>query len=294
MEETTKTVPKWLWWAVGIAGALCVGIAVLAAVLLLNRQTPQPEATTVPALTEPEITAVPDPTESIQSLLDIPQAVYDPQDFSYGEDGYMHYAGAPYRIGVDVSSWQRQVDWQQVKAAGMEFAMIRFAWRGNTEGGIREDDRARENYQGAKEAGLLVGGYFFSQAVTPEEAVEEAEFLLEMIGDWEIDMPIVYDWERSANRTAEVDGHTVTACALAFCRTVEEAGYTPMIYFNIRQAYSEICLEDLTQYDFWLAQYNDCISFPYEVHMWQYTSTGDVPGVPTNVDINLQFLPEEE
>ena len=173
----------------------------------------------------------------------------------------------------------------------MDFAMLRLGYRGTTSGEMAEDDYVRANYAGATESGLQVGGYFFSQAITPAEAVEEAQFVLDLIRDWNITMPIVYDWEYVSEdaRTANMDARTLTECTKAFCKTIEDAGYTAMIYFNEDQSHKKMYLEELTDYKFWLAQYKDSLSYPYRVDMWQYSCTGSVPGIDGNVDINLYF-----
>jgi len=177
-----------------------------------------------------------------------------------------------------------------VKAAGMEFAMIRLGWRGNTEGNIGEDSTAAANYRGAKDAGMQVGGYFFSQAVTAEEAVEEAEFVLEMIKDWKMDLPIVFDWEDAGGtRPVGMDPRTLTDCAKAFCQTIENAGYEAMVYTNWNQAFYDLYLEELAEYDLWLAMYEADMEFPYKIDMWQYSCTGSVPGVEGPVDLNIYF-----
>ena len=216
-----------------------------------------------------------------------------PEDFTY-EDGYLTCLNMPARLGVDVSEWQGAIDWEQVAGAGMEYAIIRLGYRGTTKGGLGADSYARTNYENAKAAGLQVGGYFFSQAVTPAEAVEEAEFVLEMIRDWDIQMPIVYDWEYGGenSRTADLDARTLTDCTLAFCQRIEEAGYEAMIYFNEDQSHKAMYLGELTDYRFWLAQYDQMLDYPYQVDMWQYTCTGSVPGIQGNVDINLLFAYE--
>ena len=133
--------------------------------------------------------------------------------------------------------------------------MLRIGQRGSEQGILAEDKKVHQYYQGAKAAGLKIGGYIFSQAITPEEAVEEAEFALNIVKDWDVDMPIVFDWEYldETARTANVNARTLTDCAIAFCETIENAGYTPMIYFNIDHAYTKLYLEELLDYKFWLA-----------------------------------------
>jgi len=193
--------------------------------------------------------------------------------------------------GIDVSEHQEQIDWQQVKAAGMEFVMIRVGWRGETQGALFADTLAQTHYAGAKAAGLKVGAYIFSQALTPEEGKEEAEFLLEQTADWEIDMYLVLNWEhlQEDNRTAPVDTRMLTDITKAFCRTVMQAGKQPMVYFDAYLASTRLYVQELTEYPFWLAQYAEQMEFSYPVKMWQYTCTGTVPGIDEAVDINRYY-----
>lgn len=213
-----------------------------------------------------------------------------PGDFAY-EGDYLTCLSTEAVLGIDVSVWQGEIDWAQVKAAGIGFAMIRLGYRSMREGIVQEDSCALANYAGAKAADIPVGAYFFSQAVTPEEAVEEAEFVLKMIREWEIKMPVVYDWEHTGadTRTANMDARTITDCAKAFCRTLEKAGYQAMVYFNTYQAENSMYLEELAGYPFWLAQYDQMLQYPYRVDMWQYTNQGRVPGITGDVDMNLYF-----
>ena len=288
--EKTRNNRKKLMLAVWVCVALLL-VAVAAAMALEIRESRKPEAQLQSDFV-PETSEQQEESQTGKTGWDLPKNPYGPEDFSYEGDYLVCHAGES-RIGVDVSAWQEEIDWGQVKEAGIDFAMIRFAWRGNTEGGIYEDERARENYAGAKEAGLQVGGYFFSQAITPEEAVEEAEFLLKMIAEWELEMPIVYDWEFAGGpRTDGMDNEAITACALAFCQTIEAAGYEAMVYFNPRMAYYEINLEALKAYGLWLAMWDTEMTFPYKVDMWQYTDSGEVPGINTPVDMNILFLYE--
>lgn len=215
-------------------------------------------------------------------------------DFEFSGD-YLTCTSTTSVLGIDVSEWQKQIDWQQVKDAGIEFAMVRVAWRGSEQGVLTEDTYARANLAGAAEAGIKVGAYIFSQAITPDEAVEEANFLLDIIKDYDIQMPLVFDWEfiDADARTGQMDAETLTACSQAFCNTVTLAGYQPMIYFNTNQSFQMLELRELVDYPFWLAQYDTVLNYPYKIDMWQYTETGTVPGIATAVDINLYFPWEE-
>lgn len=233
-----------------------------------------------------QYTGAPSPTP------DIPINPYGPIDFGY-EGDYMACFGGEYMLGIDVSHWQTDVDWQQVKEAGITFVMIRVGQRGSEQGTLSEDRLFRQHYEGAKAAGLQVGCYFFSQAITPEEAAEEARYVLDRIGDWELDMPVAYDWEFMNSENARTNGmepRALTDCAIAFCEAVKEAGFRPMLYFNQEQARTSLYLEELTDYEFWLAMYSDDMTYNYQINMWQYTQAGTVPGISQDVDLNLYLL----
>ena len=271
-----------LFWAVA-SGMLLLAVVILLIVELIrplsakpDPSQPQTQATTEATLPQPEANPL------------------DLGDFAMVGD-YLTCLTAPSALGIDVSEWQEEVDWQQVKAAGVEFAMIRAGWRGSEIGVLTEDTLAQIHYAGAKAAGVQVGVYFFSQAISVEEAVEEAEFLLHIIDGWELDMPVVYDWEfiSADSRTGKLDARTLTDCTKAFCDKVSQAGFAPMVYFNADQAVERMYLRELTEYGFWLAQYDTVLNYPYKIDMWQYTETGTVPGISGNVDINLYFPWEE-
>lgn len=218
-----------------------------------------------------------------------------PLDFEYDGD-YMTCTTAPSVLGIDVSRYQGDIDWPKVKEAGVEFAMIRAGFRGyGTSGIMKEDANARQNYERATAAGVKVGVYFFSQATSVEEAVEEAEFLLTIIDGWKLEMPVAYDWECLADdyRTMGMNKREITDCVKAFCDTLEEKGYNTMVYFNPSQSRTQMHLEELVDYGFWLAMYSERMNYKYKVDMWQYTNQGTVPGIEGKVDINL-FFPEEE
>ncbi|MBQ8768497.1 MAG: glycoside hydrolase family 25 protein [Oscillospiraceae bacterium] len=224
---------------------------------------------------------VPTPTETI------PPNRYSPENFIY-QDGYLECITADAVMGIDVSRYQENIDWQQVKAAGVEFVMVRLGNRGIAEGTLHEDPYARQNLQGAREAGLKVGAYFYSQALNVEEAQEEAALALEILDGFQLDMPLAFDWEQES-RTENVDARTLTDSTLAFCGAVETAGYKPMIYFNSFQAKQLLHLRELKDIPWWLAMYDVTMEFPYRMDMWQYSCTGTVPGIDGSVDLNLLF-----
>lgn len=289
-----KTIPNWLLWVVWSLAGLCIAAVIFLVVQIAGVVGEEPAVQEKPPVTktqeeEPETPEEPEEElESTLPVLELPENPYSREDFDF-RGRYLACTAGPCKIGVDVSAWQNEINWPLVKAAGVEFAMIRLAWRGSTAGAINEDDYASANYRGAKDAGLEVGCYVFSQAITPEEAIEEAEFALQMVQDWKLELPIVFDWEQSWDRTANMDARTLTDCALAFCQTIEEAGYEAMVYFNPYQAYNDIYLEELKEYGFWLAMYDVPMDFPYKVDMWQYSQYGSVPGIEENVDLNILF-----
>ncbi len=196
-------------------------------------------------------------------------------------------------LGIDVSVHQGDIDWQAVKNDGIDFAMIRLAYRGyGASGNLLVDQNYETNIDGALAAGLDVGVYVFSQAITPEEAIEEANLAIENLKGRNITYPVVFDMEEIAGSEARTYGLTpeqVTDIAIAFCETIEEAGYRPMVYGNLKWMVVNMDLTRLTEYDKWLAQYYRTPAFPYSFQMWQYTNTGSVAGIEGNVDMNLCF-----
>ena len=218
---------------------------------------------------------------------------YNRWDFQYSSQNFLLCERQASYPGVDVSAHQGEIDWQQVKDAGIRFAIIRLGYRGYGSGKLVEDEYAKDNLKNAKEAGLPVGAYFFSQALNIKEVDEEIEFLLEVLGDQELDMPIILDWEipTEDSRTAGMDGRTLTDMQLHFCETMKEKGFVPMVYFNWHMSRNLLRLNELEEYPFWLALYQDRMTYPYRVEMWQYTDQGRVPGIGTNVDINV-YIPD--
>ncbi len=207
---------------------------------------------------------------------------------------YINYADSGLQTlrGIDVSAYQGQIDWAAVAADGVDFAMIRAGYRGYTQGMLYEDELCRQNIEGALANGIRVGLYWFSQALTEREARAEARTVLEIAKDYDITMPIAFDWEHIGTDKARTDRLTpreLTNCALAFCQAVEEAGYTPAVYFYTSLGYAFYELDRLAAYDFWLADPGDKPQFYYDFAMWQYSYTATVPGIEAEVDLNLSF-----
>ena len=218
---------------------------------------------------------------------------YSPEDFAT-VGGYVTCTAGPTRRGIDVSAHQGNIDWERVRAEGFDFAFIRIGYRGYSVGDIYPDEYARENLAEAKAAGFDVGVYFYAQAISIEEAKQEAQWCLDFLAGENLQLPVVYDWEyvSPSARTGGMDKATLTECAKTFCAAIETAGYTPMIYFNNHVSRDLLDLKALEQYPFWLAQYKDQMDYPYQVDFWQYTESGKVPGIEGDVDIDLMFIYE--
>ncbi len=268
---------------------ICIGVAFLALLMLFAREFPEKEKPEDTAASTTEQTVQ---TTETQSPTETTVAVLETQPLGASDfvrDGeFMTCTRASYAVGVDVSKYQGQIDWNQVAASGIQFAIIRIGGRGYGQtGNLFADEMAQENYRAAKAAGLKVGAYFFSQAVSVAEAKEEADYALKQIQTWELDLPVVFDWEyiSPAARTANTTAETVTACADAFCQRIQSAGKTAMLYIRPETKY--LNLEVLDQYPHWIALYSDAMTYAGGFTMWQYTKTGKVPGIQGNVDMNI-------
>lgn len=210
----------------------------------------------------------------------------------YYEDGRLESF-----VGVELSRHQDYVDFHKMRKDGIDFVMLRVGLRGYGDGQIMKDDAFDENIKRASEAGLGTGVYFSSQAVTKEEAEEEAELVLESIRDYDVKYPVVFDMEHVENDAARIDGlsrEEKTAIAGAFLRKIEEQGYHAMIYGNKEWLIKEIDLTRLTDYDIWYSGQEDIPDFPYRFSMWEYTGNGVVDGVAGYSDLSICFIDYEE
>ena len=225
------------------------------------------------------------------------------EDFKY-ENNKPIYLGSDYDVleGIDVSEHQLDIDWDMVAKQNYDFCYIRLGRRGYTQGGIFSDEKFAYNMVGAKRAGLDLGVYFFSQATTVSEAIEEAQYVLDIVKDYSISLPIAYDWERIDeidSRTANIDMDTITDCTIAFCETIKNAGYEPIVYYNRTSGYYRFDLSRLTDYKVWFSL--PCtppdVTFPsfyYHIDMWQYSATSIIPGIEVETDVNYWFIPKAE
>ena len=220
---------------------------------------------------------------------------YDPEFLAFDEDMNMEYYENGEKIshkGIDVSRYQGEINWKKAAADDVEYAFIRLGIRGYTKGEIQQDATFRANIEGALENGIDAGVYFFTQAVSVEEAEEEAQYVLETIEPYHLEYPVVIDVEAVNNDAARTLGLTKeerTQYCIAFCEKIKEAGYTPMIYGNLKTFMLLLDLEQLEEYDKWFAYYDEQFYFPYDFKVWQYTDSGSVDGIGTAVDMNISF-----
>ena len=202
------------------------------------------------------------------------------------------------KFGIDVARHQGVIDWQAVAEDGVEFAFIRAGARGYETGAFLDDLYFEDNFRGAKEAGLDVGVYFFSQALDAEEGREEAEYVIEKLraGGFEPDLPVVFDWERITSgeyaRTDEIEDGELNSACTAFCEAVSEAGYQPAFYTNIRTAFFDYDVSELP-YTKWVANYGKTNPYIYDYSFWQYSESGVINGIDAFVDLDIWFTEEE-
>ena len=225
--------------------------------------------------------------ELAHNTYDPEQFVLEDQVMSYYEDGEIIS-----HKGIDVSKYQGDIDWEKVAEDDVEYAFIRLGIRGYTEGEIMEDDSFEDNIKGARRNGIDVGIYFFTQATSVEEAEEEAQYVLDMIEPYKVDYPVVIDVEAVSNanaRTRDLTKEERTQYCIAFCEMIRNAGYTPMIYGNLKTFMLMLDLKQLEDYDKWFAYYDEQFYYPYDFKVWQYTDEGKISGIGTDVDLNISF-----
>lgn len=195
--------------------------------------------------------------------------------------------------GIDVSKFQGDIDWNKVAKDGVEFAYIRLGYRGYGSGKLVVDENYEKNVSGCSAAGIDTGVYFFTEAVNEIEGIEEAEYVLDQIKDYKIDLPIVIDVEESASkedsRTKKLTKEERTKAIIAFCERIKQDGHEVMIYGNLKSLMLMLDLEELENYDKWFAYYHYPLHFPYKYRVWQYSATGKVDGIKGNADLNIAF-----
>lgn len=212
-----------------------------------------------------------------------------------GEFQYLTEGQVSSHKGIDVSKHQGEINWNQVAADGVEFAFIRVGFRGyGAEGKLVEDEYFDRNIQGAQAAGIKTGVYFYSQAITEAEVLEEAQLVIDKLASYTLQCPVVFDVERvsgSDGRMNKISVEERTRFTALFCQTIENAGYRPMIYHNTEMGSLFLDLPALEAYDKWFASYSDSLYYPYEYKVWQYSQSGSVQGIKGAVDLNISFAP---
>lgn len=220
---------------------------------------------------------------------------YEKEQFIFNDENVLEYhenGEVVSKKGIDVSKYQSSINWKKVAQDDVEYAFLRLGIRGSTEGKLILDEMYEENIEGALANDIDVGVYFFTQALNKEEAIEEAEFVLENIEDYEVKYPVVLDIEEittDSARTKDMTRKDWTDVCIAFCERIAEEGYTPMIYGNLKTFMLMLDMEQLEKYEKWFAYYQTPLYFPYEFSIWQYTSTGKVDGIKGDVDLNVSM-----
>ena len=198
------------------------------------------------------------------------------------------------KAGIDVSKWNKEIDWNKVKNAGVDFAIIRVGYRGSSTGSLVIDPYFETNIRGAIAAGVKVGVYFFTQAVNEVEAVEEASMVIQLIKEFQLDYPVYIDTESAGEngRANGLDVETRTLVCDAFCRTIENAGYTAGVYACRSWLNTNLAAERLERYSIWLAEYRSAPIYQGYYQMWQYTSKGSIDGIEGAVDMDISYIGE--
>ncbi|HJC23103.1 MAG TPA: Ig-like domain-containing protein [Candidatus Eisenbergiella merdavium] len=208
--------------------------------------------------------------------------------YEFGEDGALSTGSGV--LGIDVSKHNGSIDWEKVKNSGVSFAIIRCGYRGSATGVMVDDPKFKENIQGATAAGLKVGVYYFSQAVNGVEAVEEASAAISRISGYKISYPVFIDVEAAGGRADGLSSAERTEVVQAFCKTVQDSGYTAGVYANKNWLGSEMNTGSFGGYNIWLAQYAAAPTYNGRYELWQYSSTGRIDGISGNVDLNISYL----
>lgn len=196
------------------------------------------------------------------------------------------------KFGIDVSKWNGEIDWDRVKNAGVQFAIVRAGYRGSVTGSLVEDPNFAANMKGAAASGVPTGVYFFTQAVNEVEAVEEASTVLQLIREYHLEYPVFIDTEGAGGegRADGLDPETRTLVCEAFCRTIENAGYDAGVYASRNWYNNNLYTDRLQNYYIWLAEYRGTPLYQGYYNMWQYTSKGTIDGIAGNVDMNISYM----
>lgn len=264
-----------------------------------QEQKEQQEAQNDPA-TDGKHTLVTNPDGTDEWVLISPYLPKSNLDFTKMEEKaglkrYMENGKKISYIGADISKQTGNVNFASLKAAGVDYVMIRLGGRGYSTGQITLDENFKQNIEGAIAEGLDIGVYFYSQAISQDEANEEANFVVQNLEPYRahIKYPVAFDMEFVANDESRIDGlsrEDRTKIATSFLEGVKVAGYVPMVYGDKEWLIKEIDLAKLQDYDVWLAQEADMPDYPYRYAMWQYSTTGVLNGIKGDANLNICFI----
>lgn len=243
--------------------------------------------------TEPATEAESTETEAVTEEEMLPERV-TMEHIQVTEDGeyyYMRDGTIVSQKGIDVSKYQGDIDWKKVAGDGVTYAFVRVGCRGyGGKGTLIKDEKFHQNVKGALEQGIEVGAYFFTQAVTEQEALEEAELVIKELEGYDITYPVAIDVEHVKNDKARQDALTAeerTALCRIFCEKIKEAGYIPMIYGD-NATFTELLLTDeLAEYDFWICETDGKQTFPYAFAVWQYSHEGKIDGIKNDTNVSV-------
>lgn len=282
--------------AILLSAALVIGVGYGVSRLL---KKPQPVDENIVPTSSGEVVTISDSVMGdieLQTVKGAEVNTYTAEGLQYDDDGNPSYYEDGKKIshlGVDLSEFQGDVDFEAMKNAGVEYVMLRIGGRYyGDDGGLYEDKNFDTYYENAQAAGLKIGAYFFSQANCTEDAAQEASYSISKLNGRKLDFPIAFDWENIAEgdaRTDNVTGDELTALAETFCDTITGAGYKAIVYSNTSQMLIMYDFETMKDYDFWLADYREFPTMYYKFDMWQYSKDGTIAGVEGTVDLNLSF-----
>lgn len=267
--------------ALALAMALCMAIASYLTLKVIQRDIEREASEEI--MVESNL---------VEHNYDLSRLKWNNHFVTYSDDNYDSV------LGIDVSYHQGEIDWKKVKEAGVKFAFIRVGYRGYQYGVINKDELFDYNIQSAIENDIKVGIYFYSQAISTDEAREEVDFVLEQIKDYKIDLPIVFDMEEEGTtgicRVKVLVPEEKTRIAVTWMHRIRNAGYEPMYYGSSQLLPQYFLLENLTEFPCWLAEYGVKPRYDYDFKIWQYSASGNIDGIDKVVDLNILFLPKGE
>ena len=232
--------------------------------------------------------------EWVEIMEDLPKNNYQAENFELDAPVLKFYSNGRLssKFGVDISKDQANIDFKKVADQGVDFVMLQLGARGYSSGKIILDGSFSDKMKSVQEAGLGIGVYFYSQAITKEEAVEEANYVIAATAGYQVIYPVVFYTEELFNdsaRTDTINNEKLTDCAVAFCDTVKKSGYIPMICADERQFAKRVDMTRLTSYEWWLRDTDEKSDFPYKYSIRQYSNTGRIDGIEGDVNLDICF-----